>query len=144
MNFVNNYIEKVLLRLLIFSNLKAVINHKNSCEMHNLKANFDKFLFITKSFYQDSIDADGNYYFYPMKPKMSDCEMIALSPIGETIGIDSENYLFGKIKFDHKHDFDMAGKAKKLTCQYSTYNSCILYQHLFLCFSMFCNTSKLK
>jgi hypothetical protein len=73
--------------------------------MHNLKSNFDKFLNITKSFYQDSIDADDNYYFYPMKPKMSDCEIIALSLVGETIGIDSENYLFGKLKSDHTHDF---------------------------------------
>lgn len=73
--------------------------------MHNLKSNFDKFLNITKSFYQDSIDADGNCYFYPKKPKMSDCEIIALALVSETIGIDSENYLFGKIKSDHKHDF---------------------------------------
>jgi len=40
--------------------------------MHNLKSNFDKILNITKSFYQGSIDADDNYYFYPNKPKMSD------------------------------------------------------------------------
>jgi hypothetical protein len=73
--------------------------------MHNLKTNFDKILNITKSFYKGSIDADHNYYFYPNKPKMSDCEIIALSLVGETIGIDSENYLFGKIKSDHIHDF---------------------------------------
>ena len=73
--------------------------------MHNLKTNFDKILNNTKSFYKDSIDADQNYYFYPNKPKMSDCEIIALSLVGETIGIDSENYLFGKIKSDHIHDF---------------------------------------
>ena len=73
--------------------------------MHNLKSNFDKILNITKSFYKGSIDADHNYYFYPNKPKMSDCEIIALSLVGETIGIDSENYLFGKIKSDHIHDF---------------------------------------
>ena len=73
--------------------------------MHNLKTNFDKILNITKSFYKGSIDADHNYYFYPNKPKMSDCEIIALSLVDETIGIDSENYLFGKIKSDHIHDF---------------------------------------
>lgn len=73
--------------------------------MHNLKSNFDKILNITKSFFKGSIDADHNYYFYPNKPKMSDCEIIALSLLGETIGVDSENYLFGKIKSDHIHDF---------------------------------------
>ena len=36
---------------------------------------------------------------------MSDCEIIILSLVGETIGIDSENCLFGKIKSDHIHDF---------------------------------------
>jgi hypothetical protein len=73
--------------------------------MHNLKTNFDKILDITKSFFHNSINADGNYYRYPRKPKMSDCEIIALSIVGETIGIDSENYLFGKLKSDHQMDF---------------------------------------
>ena len=73
--------------------------------MHNLKTNFDKILNITKSFYEGSLDADGNYYTYSRKPKMSDCEIIAMSLLGETIGIDSENYLFGKIRSDHIHDF---------------------------------------
>jgi hypothetical protein len=73
--------------------------------MHNLKTNFDKILDITKSFFQDSLNADGNYFFYPNKPKMSDCEVIALSIVSESIGIDSENYLFGKLRVDHSHDF---------------------------------------
>lgn len=73
--------------------------------MHNLKTNFDKILDITKSFFQGSLNAEGNYYFYPNKPKISDCEVIALSILGETIGIDSENYLFGILKSDHHEDF---------------------------------------
>ena len=36
---------------------------------------------------------------------MSDSEVIALSILGETIGVDSENYLFGKLKSDHHEDF---------------------------------------
>ncbi|MBN2699162.1 MAG: IS982 family transposase [Bacteroidales bacterium] len=36
---------------------------------------------------------------------MSDSEVISLSILGETIGIDSENYPFGKIKSDHHKDF---------------------------------------
>ena len=73
--------------------------------MHNLKSNFDKIFNIIKLFFKGYIDADDNYYFYPNKPKMSDCEIITLSIVGETQGIDSENYLFGKIKSDHIHDF---------------------------------------
>ena len=54
---------------LIFSNLKELFNHKQSFIMHNLKTNFDKILDITKSFFQDSLNADGNYYFYPRNLK---------------------------------------------------------------------------
>ena len=91
--------------LLCISNLKVAIHHKYYLIMHNLKTNFDKILNITKSFYNGFIDADGNYYFYPNKPKMFDCEILTLFLVGETIGIDNENYLFGKIKSDHIHDF---------------------------------------
>lgn len=105
LNFVDNYNKKRLCILLNISKLKVVINDKNCLIMHNLKTNFDKILDITKSFFKDSIDADGNYYFYPNKPKMSDCEVITLSVLCESIGIDSENYLFGKLNSDHFKDF---------------------------------------
>jgi hypothetical protein len=105
LKLVNNYNKKRLCILLNISKLKVVIHYKYTFIMHNLKTNFDKILDITKSFFQDSLNADGNYYYYPNKPKMSDCEIIALSLVGEAIGIDSENYLFGKIKADHIHDF---------------------------------------
>jgi len=73
--------------------------------MHNLRTNFDKIFNITKSFFDGTIDANCNFYPYPRKPKMSDCEIITLSVLGESIGIDSENYLFGKLKSDHFQDF---------------------------------------
>ena len=73
--------------------------------MHNLKTNFDKIFNLTKSFFCDSLNADDNFFFYPGKPKMSGCEIITLSIVGESIGIDSENYLFGKLRSDHSHDF---------------------------------------
>ena len=100
MNFVNKYIIKRLCILLEFSKLKEIIHHKNFLIMHNLKTNFDKIFDITKSFFNGSINADHNFYHYPRKPKMSDCEIITLSILGESIGIDSENYLFGKLKSD--------------------------------------------
>jgi hypothetical protein len=73
--------------------------------MHNLKTNFDKFFNITKSVFKDRLKQDDNFFFYPNKPKMSNCEIIALSVTGESIGIDSENYFWGKLKNDHKDDF---------------------------------------
>jgi Transposase DDE domain len=73
--------------------------------MHNLKTNFDKFFGITKSFFSNSINGFDNFQCYIRNPKMSDCQIIALALTSESIGIDSENYFFGKLKSDHANDF---------------------------------------
>lgn len=73
--------------------------------MHNLSSNFHLFLDIAKSVFKSSVKADGNFKFYPRKPKLSDCQIIVLSITAEPIGIDSENYLFGKLKKDYRADF---------------------------------------
>lgn len=73
----------------------VVLNNK--IHMHNIKANFDKFLHLITNQAKDLIIADGNFKFYPNKPKMSDCEILALSLCSEAMSIDSENYFWGKI-----------------------------------------------
>ena len=73
--------------------------------MHNIKTNFDKFYEIVKSSLQSNLNEDDNLQFYPNKPKMNDCSIIALCICAESIGIDSENYLWSKIMKDHKNDF---------------------------------------
>ena len=73
--------------------------------MHNLSSNFHLFLDITKSVFKSSINVDGNFKFYPRLPKLSDCQIIALSITAESIGVDSENHLFGKLNKDYKADF---------------------------------------
>ena len=73
--------------------------------MHNLRSNFDKFFDLTKSIFRDRVNSSGNLRFYSNKPKMSDCEIIALSLTSESLGIDSENYLWSKLKCDHSSDF---------------------------------------
>ena len=85
--------------------IRSNINQILTSYMHNLKTNFDKFFNITKSVFKDCLNQADNYYFYPNKPKLSYCEIIALSVTGESIGIDSENYFWGKLKSDHKDDF---------------------------------------
>lgn len=40
-----------------------------------------------------------NFYFKPIKPKLSDLELITLSIIAESSGIDSEHQLFRELKF---------------------------------------------
>ena len=59
--------------------------------MHNIKTNFDKFYEIVKSSLQGKLNENDNLQFYPNKPKMNDCSIIALSICAESIGIDSEN-----------------------------------------------------
>jgi hypothetical protein len=73
--------------------------------MHNLKTNFDKIYFIVKSSLSDKLNNQGNFQFYPRLPKMNDCSIIALSICSESLGIDSENYLWSKLKKDYSNDF---------------------------------------
>lgn len=73
--------------------------------MHNLGANFNKFLTIAKSVFQDEIDVQGNFKFYPNRPKMSDIQIIALSCLAESLSIYSENWLFGKLRSGHSKLF---------------------------------------
>ena len=73
--------------------------------MHNIKTNFDKFYQIVKTSLQPKLNEDDNLDVYPNKPKMNDCSIIALSICAEAIGIDSENYLWSKIRKDHSMDF---------------------------------------
>ena len=73
--------------------------------MHNLSANFLIFLDIAKSVFKSCINSEGNLRFYPRKPKLSDCEVLAVTLTAESIGIDSETYLFGKLRKDYLGDF---------------------------------------
>lgn len=72
--------------------IRSVFNHIFTSVRHNLKTNFNKFFNITKSVFKVRLNKSTNFYFYPNKQKLSDCEIIALSVTGESIGIDSENY----------------------------------------------------
>jgi hypothetical protein len=75
--------------------------------MHNLKTNFDKIYRIAKSSLSDKLNKGDNLQFYPRKPKMNDCSIIALSICQESLGIDSENYLWSKLRNDYSDDFPM-------------------------------------
>jgi hypothetical protein len=85
--------------------IRSVIRNKYTSNMHNLKTNFNKFFNITKSVFKDRLNQSDNFHFYPNKPILSYYEIIALSVSGESFGIDSESYFWGKLKFDHEDDF---------------------------------------
>lgn len=112
--------------------IRSKFYHKFTSCMHNLKTNFDKFFNITKSVFKDHLNEFDNFCFYPNRPKLSDCEIIALSVTGESIGIDSENYFWGKLKTDHKHDFpelihrcNFNRRRKRLHCFIDRLNKCL-------------------
>lgn len=74
--------------------------------MHNIKTNFDKFFSITKSFLAVYLHKQtDNLQFYPQNPKMSDCEIIALSLCSEALSIDSENLFWKKLSTEYILDF---------------------------------------
>lgn len=85
--------------------LRSKNNHIYTSVMHNLKSNFDKFFNITKSVFINQVNSFDNFFLYRNRPKMSDCQIIALAVTGESLGVDSENYFWGKLKYDHAKDF---------------------------------------
>ncbi len=71
--------------------------------MHNLYTIFVKILEINKKFAINLVDKRGNIPRRGVVPKFSDLEVISLSMTAESIGIDSENYLFSKLE-EYKMD----------------------------------------
>jgi len=85
--------------------LRCIMFHQNTSIMHDLHSNFNKFFDITKSVFKNRINQFDNFIAYRNRPKMSDCQIIALAVTGESLGIDSESYFWGKLKCDHAVDF---------------------------------------
>lgn len=73
--------------------------------MHDLYAMYTKTLEIAKQIFEDDLNEDGNFTFKPVQPKMSDIQIIALAVAAESASIDSENWLFSKLKTDYRLRF---------------------------------------
>lgn len=73
--------------------------------MHNLKTNFDKILDIAKSTLSDLLLPKGNFQPYRNKHKITDIDVVALVITAESLGIDSENLLFSKLRKEYLADF---------------------------------------
>lgn len=84
---------------MIFSNFVVVKQHSYlSLFMHNLYANFVKFLEICKDFSKNLVNERGNLPRRGVIPRFSDLEVIALSLTAEHLSIDSENLLFDRLR----------------------------------------------
>ena len=99
--------------------------------MHNLYAIFAKFLDICKMFSADLVNEKGNIPRRGVVPtKFSDLEVISLSLAAESIGIDSESFLFSKLN-EYKETKKMTQLSYKLTSFYQqeayTGARCLLY-----------------
>ena len=77
--------------------------------MHNLYTNFKHFFTIVGQVFSDQLDSSGNFRFYPRRPKLSDQQVIALTLTAEAMGIDSENYFWGKLRSDYSREFPQLG-----------------------------------
>ena len=77
--------------------------------MHNLYTNFKHFFTIVGQVFSDQLDSSGNFRFYPRRPKLSDQQVIALTLTAEAMGIDSENYFWGKRRSDYSREFPQLG-----------------------------------
>ncbi|MBC7846910.1 MAG: hypothetical protein H7Y10_10490 [Flavobacterium sp.] len=73
--------------------------------MHNLKTNFDKTFGIAKCALSDVLLEDDNFFNYRNKRKMTDIEIVTLAFTTESLGIDSENPLFSKLRNEFLTDF---------------------------------------
>jgi len=73
--------------------------------MHNLRQNFDIVLPIVQELLEKDVNKAGNVPRPGPNPKFSDCEVITLSLVSDSILIDSEHYLFKKLHRKHKADF---------------------------------------
>lgn len=51
------------------------------------------------------VNKENNFRKYPVKPKMNDLKIIALSCCMEGLGIDSENLMWSKLKTDYARQF---------------------------------------
>jgi hypothetical protein len=62
----------------------------NKLHMHNIKLNFDKFYQIITQQLKDYNISEGNFKFYPRKPKMNDCDILVLALCSEAMSVDSK------------------------------------------------------
>lgn len=73
--------------------------------MHNIKTNFDKIIVVIKDILRDEINKKGNYLRRGTRPRFSDIKVMALSLTAECLSIDSENYLFSKLRKQYSKEF---------------------------------------
>lgn len=78
---------------------------KTLSAMHDLRAMYEKTLEYATEMFKNDTDDKGNFQFYPRKAKMSDLQVMALAIAAESACIDSENWLYSKLRTDYRSRF---------------------------------------
>ena len=99
--------------------------------MHDLPTMYRRILDIVTTAASQLFPHDGNARLYPVPPKLSDLEVVALATTAETLEIDSEALLYAKLR-DYPHLFDDAGhrapfnrRRRRLHALIDQVNACI-------------------
>jgi hypothetical protein len=74
--------------------------------MHKIQTNFIKTLDVIKDIFGDEVDEQGKFLRRRTKPKFFGIKFIALSNKAECLSIDSENYLYSKLRNEYLNDFE--------------------------------------
>jgi len=73
--------------------------------MHNIKGNFDKICETIKSLDLDCFNDGWNLHKPGKPPQFTDLEVVSLALTAEYMSLDSENWLFRKLRADYSSDF---------------------------------------
>ncbi len=73
--------------------------------MHNIKSNLDKIFQTIKSVKLNCFDETGNIPKLGTPSLFTDLQVVNLALTAECVSLDSENWLFNKIKSDYSSDF---------------------------------------
>ncbi len=73
--------------------------------MYNIKSNFDKIFQTIKSLKLNCFDENGSIPKPGISSLFTDLQVLSLALTAECMSVDSENWLFNKIKSDYSNDF---------------------------------------
>jgi len=96
---------KKIVHIIDFQYIKKNPTSSKNTDMHDLKVIYNKVKSTLQSEAKEYFVFDGNFKNYPHKPKMSDLETVSLAITAECLQIDSENYLWAKLKKDYPYLF---------------------------------------
>ena len=73
--------------------------------MHDLREMYEKTLEYAAEVFRNDTDDNGHFQVYPRMARMSDLQVMALAIAAESACIDSESWLFRKLRTDYRSRF---------------------------------------